>query len=168
MNGLNLNIFERIRNTKVLLLRLNQSSEETMWKAALPIFVLMLLLLSACGTEAGGRVGGPCSYKSTQGTAKIISLNSAASNSNNCNNNPVVVVFDFIADSPANADAAENNQMLVVGDGKNPPLNYAIAKGLTVGSTHPCTRHNISSGTCSPVVFAFGDVDLSDYAASCF
>ncbi len=99
----------------------------------------------------------------------IVSLNSASTNSNNCNNNPVEVVFDFTPANPDDAnDATDKNRTLTVGDGKNPSLNYVLSKGLTIGSTHPCTRQIEVSGTCTPVAFTFTAVDLSDDAASCF
>ena len=136
----------------------------------IPIYTLLLMFFSSCGSGTGNHIpGGPCTYSSTPGTAIIISLSSASLNSNNCANNPVEVLFDFTPDSPADAnDATDKNQHVIVGDGKNPPLDYVINKGLTIGSSHPCTRQNITSGTCSPVSFIFGDVDLSDFAASCF
>jgi hypothetical protein len=132
--------------------------------------LMFALLFSSCTSHTDNSlVGGPCTYISTQGTATINSLNSASTNSNNCNNNPVVVVFDFTPDNPANAnDATDKNRVLTVGDGKNPPLNYVLNKGLTIGSTHPCTRQNITNGACTPIIFNFTDVDLSDYVASCF
>ncbi len=112
---------------------------------------------------------GSCTYTRTPGTATIVSLNSAPGGSNNCNNIPVEVVFDFVPlDLVAAIPATDNQRLLTVGDGKNPPLDYVLAKGLTVGSTHPCTRQIITSGVCTPVLFTFTDIDLSDYAASCF
>ena len=131
---------------------------------------IFAFLLSSCSSQAENPIiGGPCTYKSTQGRATIISLKSSGTNSNNCNHNPVEVVFDFVPDNPANANkATDKNRVLTVGDGKNPPLNYVLGKGLSIGSTHPCIKQNIASGTCTPVIFTLTDVDLADYAASCF
>jgi hypothetical protein len=102
----------------------------------------------------------------TQGTAETVSLNGASISGNNGDNNPVTVVFNFTPDNPS--DATGIDRVLTVGDGKHPPLDYVLSKGLTVGSTHPCTRQIIASGTCPPVIYTFTYVDLSDYAASCF
>lgn len=131
---------------------------------------IFTFLLSSCSSQAENpTLGGSCTYTRTQGQATIVSLNSANPSSNNCNNNPVEVVFDFAPDNPANANnVMDKNRVLTVGDGKNPPLNYVLGKGLSIGSIHPCIKQNIASGTCTPVIFTFTDVDLSDYAASCF
>jgi hypothetical protein len=137
-------------------------------KTALVCFMSIFLFFS-CSSRNSDPVGGSCTYTSVTGTATIVSLNTASTNSNNCNNNPVEVVFDFTPANPADAnDATDKNRTLTVGDGKNPPFNYVLSKGLTIGSTHPCIRQIEVSGTCSPVIFTFTDVDLSDYAASCF
>jgi len=138
-------------------------------KAGAVCFMFTVLLFSCSSSRVSDPVGGPCTYTSTTGTATIISLNSATSTDNNCNNNPVEVVFDFTPANPTDAnDATDKNRKLTVGDGKNPPLNYVLSKGLTIGSTHSCTRQIEVSGACTPVVFTFTDVDLSDYASSCF
>ncbi len=130
---------------------------------------IFAFLFSSCSSQNDNPLGGPCTYTSTSGTATIVSLNSAPNTSLNCNNNPVVVVFNFTSSNPADANAStDNNQVLTVGEGYNPPLAYVLGKGLTIGSTHPCIRMNETSGTCVPVVFKFTDVDLSDYATSCF
>ncbi len=130
---------------------------------------ISIFLFFSCSPGTSDPIGGPCTYTSTTGTATIVSLNTASITSNNCNNNPVVVVFDFTPANPADAnDATDKNRTLTVGDGKNPPLDYVLNKGLTVGSTHPCTRQTEVSGTCTPVTFTFTDVDLSDYATSCY
>ncbi len=129
---------------------------------------LFALLLFSCSQSDNPTTGGPCTYTSAQGTATMMSLNSASTASNNCSNNPVEVVFDFTPNNLADANAAtDNNRVLTVGDGMNPPLNYVLSKGLTIGSIHPCTRQILVNGTCSPVIFTFTDIDLSDYAASC-
>jgi len=133
-------------------------------------FMFTVFLFScSSSSQNSDPIGGSCTYMSTTGTATIVSLNGASTGSNNCNNNPVEVVFDFTPANPADANTAtDTNRVLTVGDGKNPPLNYVLSKGLTVGSTHPCTRQIEISGSCTPVVFTFTDVNLSDYAASCF
>ncbi len=136
---------------------------------AAAVFFMSIFLFFSCSTRNSDPIGGPCTYTSTTGTATIVSLNTASNNSNNCNNNPVEVVFDFTPANPADAnDATDKNRTLTVGDGKNPPLNYVLSKGLIIGSTHPCSRQNEVSGACTPIIFTFTDVDLSDYAASCF
>ncbi len=130
---------------------------------------MSIFILFSCSSGNSNQIGGPCTYTSTTGTATIVSLNSASSSSNNCNNDPVEVVFDFTPANPADANGAtDKNRVLTVGDGKNPPLNYVLSKGLTIGSAHPCTRQIESIGACTPVVFTVTDVDLFDYAASCF
>lgn len=143
-------------------------------KKGRPQFVLCIvaipLFLSACGSDPGGDpIGGPCVYNETIGSAVIISVNDADPSENNCNISPVQVVFDFEPSGPVQGnDATDKNRRLTVGDGKNPSREYAIAKGLIVGTAHNCTRKVIISGTCSPEVFEFLDIDFSDYGAFCF
>lgn len=133
------------------------------------VCLISVILFISCSSSNSDPIGGPCTYTSTTGTATIVSLNTASTGSNNCNNNPVEVVFNFTPINPADANnTTDNNRILTVGDGKNPPLNYVLNKGLTIGSTHPCTRQIEVSGACTPIIFTFTDVDLSDYAASCF
>jgi len=130
----------------------------------LPFFVL-------CGTsEAKDTVsGGACAYTETVGRATILSLNKAHPGDNNCEKNPVEVAFDFTPDDPLRANArTDKNKRLTVGDGRNPPREYVIGKGLAIGTTHRCIRKSITKGTCTPLLFEFPSIDLSDFGAFCF
>lgn len=129
---------------------------------AIPLFFLW------CGGANGGSiVGGACSYAETPGEATIVSLHNAAAGPNDCNNDPVEVVFNFTPSNPLKANAAtDKNVRLTVGDGKNPSRSYIASKGFVVGATLKCRRKTIISGACTPIVFDFPDIDLSDSANS--
>ena len=57
---------------------------------------------------------------------------------------------------------------LTISEGVNPPRQWVESEGLTVGSQHVCTRRDISSGTCSPLLFDFTDVDYAAGVALCY
>ena len=130
---------------------------------------LSIAYLNCKGDHDTGIVGGPCSYTDTPGTATVISINNADPGLSNCKNNPVEVIFNFASDDPTKAnDRTDNNQHIVVGAGANPPRDYAINKGLTVGSVHQCIRQDETHGTCTPLGFTFPGIDFSDYGTACF
>lgn len=140
------------------------------------LLVLLAIFLSIpCGSCKGDNqsstplVGGPCTYTDTPGSATIMSMSNANPSLYNCKNNPVEVIFNFTPDDSSKAnDATDKNQSLTVGAGANPPRDYAINKGLTVGSVHQCIRQNETSGACTPWGFTFPSIDFSDYGTYCF
>lgn len=132
------------------------------------LVIVISLFFFGCGAT-GDPITGPCSYTETSGQATIVSLNNSNPSEYNCSNDPVEVVFHFTPSDPLRAnDMTDNSRHLLVGDGMNPQRNYIISKGFAVGTIHECKRNIIKSGGCSPVVFAFPNVDLSDYGSSCY
>ena len=126
----------------------------------------LLLALGPC--DATPDVGGGCDYDHTPGVATIISVETAGADDFNCPNDPVVVVFDFVPDDPADAALAKTGERLWIGDGKNPPRPWVEAEGLTVGSTHTCIRDDITAGTCTPLLFDFPNLDLQAASDACY
>jgi len=120
-----------------------------------------------------GLVGGGCTYKKVSGTAVIDEVNTAPDWQNNCVD-PVEVVFHFIPDDPAarssylHPDWPDSDRRYVVGDGKNPPRNWARRTGLVIGSQHRAIRSEITQGSCTPVVFLFPDIDAATSHQDCF
>ncbi len=122
----------------------------------------------------GDIVGGPCEYNEIIGTAVITSIVDADPGNYNCDNDPVEVIFNFTPDNPDAGDGyrfpdtSDTNQTLTIGGGMNPPEEYMTIKGITAGSSHACIRKEITSGTCTPVIFEFSAIDLTDYAEYCW
>ena len=112
-------------------------------------------------------VGGICTYKTVTGTAVIVSVEDAPTNGFNCNDDSVVVVFDFTPDDQTDVDANDDGQELTIGSGMNPPRTWINSNGLTVGSSHNCTRKKIQTGTCTPLIFEFTDLNYEDAQAVC-
>lgn len=136
-------------------------------RGSLLLVAIPLFFLGCSGAKGGNIVGGACSYTETPGEATVVSLNNATAGQNDCNNDPVEVVFNFTPSDPLKANAAtDKNVHLTVGDGKNPSRSYIASKGFAVGATLKCSRKTIISGTCTPIVFDFPDLDLSDSANS--
>jgi hypothetical protein len=139
------------------------------------VFVFALLAGCAGGTEVGNpiippnveEVPGDCTYMEVQGTAIIVSISHALPTSNNCGNNAAEVVFDFYPDDETNSQAQINGQLLTVGDGLNPSIDYLALKGIQVGSKFKCVRKDIIKGDCDELLFTFPELDLSDYESFC-
>lgn len=142
--------------------------------------VLLALLLPICGLSddtVGGTKqrmpSGPCIYKEIPGRAAITWISVADATAYNCRDG-VEVHFTFEPDDPDAVkgyrfpEQADQEKRLTVGAGMNPSRDWVMHKGLAVGSTHRCIRREIIQGTCSPVVFAFPDIDFSDWQAFCF
>jgi hypothetical protein len=104
------------------------------------------LCLTAC--EEGGPVGGDCAYEDTHGTCTFVDAAGGAD-----------VTFDFVSDDGTVTDS----DTLVVGDGGTPPTQACVDElGIAAGVSVGCSLRNITSGTCTPVIFAFDDFDTNE------
>jgi len=112
--------------------------------------------------------GGPCGYIDTSGTATIASVVAGDPNDLNCSNDPVVVTFDFEPDDPNNAKLAVNGVQLRISEGVNPPREWVESEGLAVGSQHDCVRRDITTGTCTPLLFEFPKVAYETGIELCY
>ena len=137
------------------------------------IFAVVLLLIIATGCNNSEHIGGPCSYTGFQGSAIITSIETADSSLNNCRD-AVEVLFDFTPDDNTAPNRykfptwPDTSQHLTGGDGKNPSLDWVVAKEIVVGKVYRCSRQEIKKGTCVPVIFTIEGIDFSDWAAYCF
>jgi len=134
--------------------------------------ILLCAAIGACNTDSTNSndntvIGGPCDYEDTAGVATIVSVEPAGTNGLNCGDDAVEIVFDFTPDDPAAADLAETGLFVAVSEGVNPDRAWAEDEGLTVGSEHPALRVDITSGTCTPLMFTLTDVDYSAGAMAC-
>jgi hypothetical protein len=112
--------------------------------------------------------GGPCEYADTPGIATIVSIDAPDPDDLNCSNDPVEVTFDFVPDDPASAHLAAADVRLRISEGVNPPRAWVEDEGLTVGSQHVCVRRDITSGTCTPLLFEFSEVDYEAGIELCY
>jgi hypothetical protein len=112
--------------------------------------------------------GGPCKYLDTLGVATIVALETPEPDVLNCPNDPVEVIFDYQPDDPASRDLGATGLRLTISEGVNPPREWVESEGLTVGSQHVCIRRDIASGTCSPLLFDFADVDYEAGIELCY
>ncbi len=144
------------------------------------IVCLCVFANSGCHEEASDALpGSGCEYVQIPGNATIIALQEPRPDSNNCAN-AVEVVFHFEPDDPTvseryqwNWDGVEigywdDTDTITVGDGKNPPREWAMSHGLVEGSVHRSIRQELTKCCpCTPVVFTFPELDLTGWEAEC-
>lgn len=110
--------------------------------------------------------GGSCTYKDTPGTATITAITDPAANQNACPKTPKMVAFSF---TPEGATAPTfTDRHITIGDGKHPPEACLEPLGLKVGATFPITLKEITGGTCTPVIFSWGEGFLKPCSDACF
>jgi|GEM_PF-6558894 len=102
-------------------------------------------------------VGGGCQYKSIAGTAEILSIESAPTSGSNCPIEPQLIKFVFTSDDLTVRDIIAE---LRINAGMNPSLKWVEDNDITVGKTYRVERQKITSGTCTPVVYKFLDLDV--------
>lgn len=143
---------------------------QTMVRLACVTCLVMMAVLGCARTAKSvpAVVGGPCAYKDIPGWARVVSIRAAPAKANNCPNHPVVVRFDFIPDDPKLTSKQAQDLTLTVAGGMNPARAYITAKGIAKGKTYRCVRREIMQGTCTPVLYTFPKIDLSDFGQSCY
>ncbi|NMC48331.1 MAG: hypothetical protein GYA47_02705 [Desulfovibrio sp.] len=120
----------------------------------------------ALAARIGGNplVGGPCAYTDHPGTATIVAI---TPNSTSAQPFPgMTVTFTFKADGPLPPVVASDESRthrLTLTNGWNPGPRFLDKYGLRPGREIPCLLRLIRSGTCTPRIFAFPGIDLSDY-----
>lgn len=118
-----------------------------------------------------GMVGGPCEYRTYAGEARIVSIKKAASgdgtHAQSASRNGYDVTFIFHTDRTIEepyARVQEKPRPLLLTNGSNPSARFLEAYGIEQGKTYPCRLQVIKKGTCTPVLFDFPTIDLSDYS----
>jgi len=109
--------------------------------------------------------GGPCGYADHPGTATILSVTALPRTSAEAYQ-PHRILFTFQAE-PMLADRlyapGKVHEMTLTG-GAAPGKGFVEKYGITQGRKIPAVIHLIRSGTCTPVVFSFQGIDLSDHS----
>lgn len=131
-----------------------------------------ILIANCDANDIDGPIGGPCDYVKYPGSAIIVSVEQDTDQMRTCENGALIKFTFRPTDSSASSrylypQRSDTNQAFLVGSGCSPPLNWALSRGLVVGSEHSCVRREIISGTCSPVGFGFPDIDYSAWGDSC-
>ena len=107
-------------------------------------------------------VGGPCEYVDIEGIATITSISDQDASGT------LEVLFDFTPNDPeASKDYLfpewpDTDQHLTVGSGQNPSAAWVEEHGITEQSTWTCMRQEIITGTCTPVIFYFPDLESTE------
>jgi len=104
-------------------------------------------------------VGGPCQYKSYPGRAAIISVKKAV---DGCE-----IRFSFAPDEPIEEEwvqAEGNEHLLLLANSRFPGPRFLEKYGIEPGTCFECHMKIITKGTCTPVLFDFSTIDLTDYA----
>ncbi len=132
--------------------------------------LLLSMLLFGCGEDQ--ICGGPCTYTDYPGIATIRSVTPDTSLGRNCDN-AVIIVYDFAPDDSSAVDRyrfpvwPDTARIFHYVNNGSVPVGWADKEGMTQGSEHPCIRQEIRTGTCSPLIFEFPDVDVSDWPDYC-
>jgi hypothetical protein len=128
---------------------------------------------SALADSAATRVGGACAYADFPGTAVIVSVTPHPASATNA---PAAgaqtpppgydVVFTFAPDAPIAGEPLYQpgrSHTLTLVNGTAPGPKFLQKYGIAPGKTFACRLRLIRKGTCTPVLFAFPDIDLTDY-----
>ncbi len=123
------------------------------------------------GNRATKVVGGPCEYRVYQGYARITSIQKHAHKQVGHGGVPYEcyeVRFTFhperkIEEPFARVEGREFTLLLT--NGWYPGLGFLQKYAIEPGEVFDCDLHVITKGACTPVIFEFPAIDLSDYKA---
>ena len=112
--------------------------------------------------------GGPCQYRIYSGYAKIVSVRLAEipEGYSSAPYKGYEVRFRFFADRQIDEPPAQRYmqpQRLTLTNSWPPGPRFLEKYGIEEGKTFDCRLNLITRGVCTPVVFAFPNINLSDY-----
>jgi hypothetical protein len=121
--------------------------------------------------EIGRVVGGPCNYKTYPGTAQVVSIEKAyvISQDGKKNADGYDVHFVFhpqITPEQPYARVEGKTHALLLTNGSRPRMGFLKKYGIAAEKTLPCELAVIVKGTCTPIIFKFPTVNLTDYEAN--
>ncbi len=129
------------------------------------MFFLVVLISVSCAetkTKGDGRVaGGPCSYESYPGKAEVVSVTKT--------DDGYDAMFIFRSEKAPQETYARvegKTHRLLLTNGSLPRHGFLRKYGIETGKVLPCNLDVIVKGTCTPVLFKFPTVDLTDYEAN--
>jgi len=129
---------------------------------------------SGCGggpTATERMVGGQCRYRDYPGTATIISTMKAeeAKVVGGPSYQAHEVRFTCVPDGKVTEAFAQDHgreQILRLANSWAPGPKFLTKYGIEPGKHFPCIMRVIQTGTCTPIIFDFPTIDLSDYFES--
>jgi len=111
-------------------------------------------LVIACFSTLQG-CGGSCRYDDVHGTCTITSWEEVEEGADS-----IDVTFDFVPNDSDEESETDAVYYLSCGDHQcDPSREWLEEVGMTVGSSHRCTRQVIRRGSCTPVMYSFDDID---------
>ena len=146
--------------------------------ASLVAIVFFMVLAGGCAcpkadAQPHGKavVGGPCEYRAYPGEARIVSIKKGVPEANAQPSGPSTkgydVTFIFHTDRTIEepyVKVREKPHRLLLTNGSRPSARFLEKYGVEEGKTYPCRLQVITKGTCTPVLFDFPTIDLSDYS----
>ena len=128
--------------------------------------IALLSLADPSDASAQQRVGGRCRYDVFPGKAVIVSVapdNAEARAATPYQ--PLAVTFAFTPATPITGEPLYRpgvQQQLILVNGMPPGPRFAAKYGLAAGRELPCELHIIRQGTCTPTLYRFPGIDLTD------
>jgi len=136
-------------------------------RVCLVVFFALSMIQTSCSSKNMEKPsGGGCTYNKFEGYAVIKSISKAPADEYNCPNQPKKILFEF---TPVNlsdrqkykiTNSSDSSRSLQINDGANPSLDWIKKNNIKVGKKYKCFRTEIVSGTCTPVIFTFTDLNL--------
>ena len=114
-------------------------------------------------SRAAGLVGGPCAYVDYPGKATIVAVTAQQRAGNDVPG--LEVTFTFVPDAPITDDRLYEpgrTYPLTLTGGQAPGPRFVAKHDLRPGRALPCRLRTIRQGTCTPVLFDFPGIDLTD------
>lgn len=115
--------------------------------------------------------GGPCEYKIYKGTAEIISIHKKEmpKDYGGPSHESYEVKFSYHTDEyikEAHGKVEGKEHVLLLTNSWYPGPRFLHKYGIAVGKNFDCHLKVITKGPCTPVIFDFPAIDLSDYFES--
>lgn len=137
---------------------------------SIPIFLFFLSGFSCPATEVSGNkavVGGQCEYKKYKGRARIISISKKEQTNNRGRPSyeRFEVKFCFYTDQTIEERHGQVNgeeYLLLLDNSSYPGTKFLQKYGIEVGKDFDCYLKVITRGTCTPILFDFPTIHLSD------
>jgi hypothetical protein len=120
------------------------------------------------GDIAPKKSGGPCEYNVYRGSARIVSIQKKelSRDYGGSSYDSYEVKFSFSTDEvikEAHGKIAGKEYLLLLTNSWYPGEKFLEKYGIEKDRIYDCYLKVITSGTCTPIVFDFPDIDRSDY-----
>ena len=128
------------------------------------LIFLWLPLLWAGSEGFNGRMGGPCEYNQYRGKARITSIKGLPGP--NQGRETFEVKFNFLPEEEIKESFARvegREFLLLLTNSTYPEGNFLDRYQVKPGKVFDCILKVIRKGTCTPMLFDFPGINLSDY-----